>query len=267
MKAIFKKLLLLTTVVFTAASVQFAQPDKIKELPGKKFVGESANYETRFSKFISFSVAELVITTSLAPNGSDLIIKGDAVSKGTLIKIARFSFVQNYVSTVDLNGFKILKTVKHDEQKERVRDSEAIFDYGQKQVTYVETDPKNPNRPPSRIASDIDEPMNDISSSIFALRLLPFAVGKRFEIPVSDSGVVYRIPVPVTARELVKTAIGKVWCWRVEPEVFGNGRLVEQKGKLVIWVTDDDRRIPVKARIDASIGKVEIKIKDYKKTP
>ncbi|MBK8305197.1 MAG: DUF3108 domain-containing protein [Chloracidobacterium sp.] len=266
MKAVFFKILLLAMVVLSAALVQFAQPET-KDAPGKVFVGESAKYEARFSKLISFSIAELTITASLAPNGNDLIINGDAVSKGTLIKIARFSFLQNYVSTVDLKDFRILKTTKHDVQKERVRDSEAIFDYGQKRVTYVETDPKDANRPPRRIASDIDETMHDISSAIFAMRLLPLVVGKRFELPVSDSGVVYRVPIAVTGRELIKTAIGKVWCVRVEPEVFGPGRLIEQKGKLVIWVTDDDRRIPVKAQIDASIGKVEIKIKEYKKTP
>lgn len=266
MKGVFFRILFLTAVTLTSVSAQFAQPET-KDSPGRVFVGETLKYDARFSKFISFSVAELTLTAALAPNGTDLIISGNAVSKGTLIKIARFSFLQQYVSTVDLKDFRILKTTKHDVQKERVRDSEAIFDYGQKRVTYIETDPKDPTRPPHRIASDIDETMNDISSAIFALRLLPLAVGKRFEMPISDSGVVYKIPVAVTARELIKTAIGKVWCVRVEPEVFGTGRLIEQKGKLVIWVTDDDRRIPVKSRIDASIGKVEIKIKEYKKTP
>ncbi|MBK7394264.1 MAG: DUF3108 domain-containing protein [Chloracidobacterium sp.] len=266
MKAVFFKIILITTVALTSVSVQFAQPE-VKETPGRMFVGETAKYEARFSKFISFSVAELTITASLAPNGSDLIINGDAVSKGTLIRMFGFSFLQQYVSTVDLKDFRILKTTKHDVQKERVRDSEAIFDYGQKRVSYTETDPKDPNRPPRRIASDIDETMNDISSAIFAMRMLPLAVGKRYELPVSDSGVVYKVPIAVTRRELIKTAIGKVWCVRVEPEVFGTGRLIEEKGKLVIWVTDDDRRVPVKAQIDASIGKVGIKIKEYKKTP
>ena len=266
MKSVFFKSLLVMAVVLTSVLAQFAQPET-KDAPGKVFVGEMGKYEARFSKFISFSVAELTLTASLSPDGSDLIISGEAVSKGTLIKIARFSFLQQYSSTIDLKDFKILRSTKHDVQKERVRDSEAIFDYGQKRVTYVETDPKDPTRPPRRIASDIDDPMNDIASGIFAMRLLPLAVGKRFELPISDSGVVYRIPIAVTRRELLKTAIGKVWCVRVEPEVFGPGRLIEQEGKLVIWVTDDDRRIPVKAQINASIGKVEIKIKEYKKTP
>ncbi|MEQ1924381.1 MAG: DUF3108 domain-containing protein, partial [Pyrinomonadaceae bacterium] len=252
MKAIFQKLLMLATFVLAAVTVQFAQPET-KEFPGKKFAGESGEYEAKYSKIISFSIAELKIQTSLAPNGNDLIIKGDATSKGTLAKMFSYSFVQNYVSTVDLNGFKILKTVKHDVQKERVRDGEAIFDYGQKRVTYVETDPKDPNRPPRRIASDIDETMNDISSAVFAMRLLPREVGRRSEIPLSESGIVYRVPLAVTRRELVKTDIGKLWCFRVEPDIFGPGRLIEEKGKLVIWVTEDERRIPVKAQVNVSV--------------
>jgi hypothetical protein len=58
-----------------------------------------------------------------------------------------------------------------------------------------------------------------------------------------------------------KTEIGKVMCFRVEPLVFGTGRLVEGKGSMVIWITDDARRLPVRSQVNASIGKIEIKIK------
>ncbi|MCU1289858.1 MAG: hypothetical protein JWN60_2087, partial [Acidobacteria bacterium] len=47
-----------------------------------------------------------------------------------------------------------------------------------------------------------------------------------FEVSISDSGLVYKIPVRVTARELQKTIYGKIWCFRVEPEVFGTNRLI-----------------------------------------
>ena len=49
-------------------------------------------------------------------------------------------------------------------------------------------------------------------------------------------------------------------CFRVEPDVFGTGRLVEGKGSMIIWITDDARRIPVRSQVNASIGKIEIKI-------
>ena len=77
---------------------------------------------------------------------------------------------------------------------------------------------------------------------------------------VSDSGLVYKVPVKVTARERQKTEIGKVWCWRVEPQVFGPGRLIEREGSMIIWITDDARRIPVRSQVNSSIGRFEIKI-------
>jgi hypothetical protein len=37
--------------------------------------------------------------------------------------------------------------------------------------------------------------------------------------------------------------------------------MVEDKGKLTIWITDDARRLPVRARIDTNFGKVDVKLK------
>jgi hypothetical protein len=85
-------------------------------------------------------------------------------------------------------------------------------------------------------------------------------VGETFNLKISDSGLVYDVPVRVTARERQKTDIGKVMCFRIEPDVFGPGRLVESDGKMVIWITDDARRIPVRSQVNASIGKIDIKI-------
>lgn len=259
---LLNKLILLAFVCVGVIGISAQPPDPATQ-PGRIFAGETLKYDGKFNKLkISFSVAELSFVSSLAANGNDLIIKGEAISKGTLTKLFRYSFLQQYESTVDLNGFRILKTVKHDVQKERVRDSEAIFDYGQKRVTFVETDPKDKMRPPRTIASEISSEMNDIISGIWSLRLRQLKEGTRFDISISDSGIVYKVPVAVTKREQLGTVLGKVWCLRVEPEVFGPGKLIEQQsGKMVIWMTDDARHIPVKTQINASIGKIEIKLK------
>ena len=102
---------------------------------------------------------------------------------------------------------------------------------------------------------------HDLISAIYALRRLPFAVGKTFELTISDSGLVYKVPIRVTGREMQKSILGKNWCWRVEPEVFGENRMIEQKGDMTIWITDDARRIPVRSRIDSEIGRIEVKLK------
>jgi hypothetical protein len=226
-------------------------------------VGESLAYEVKLSKaiFRGISVADINFSLTRASNGKDYLIKTDAKSKGSLTKLFRFSFLQLFESTVDAEKFRVLKTTKRDEQGERVRDSEAFFDYQDRRVTYIETDPNDRMRPPRKIASTIDDGAQDLISGIYTLRRLPLAVGKSFQITVSDSGLVYKIPVRVTAREVQNTALGKIVCFRVEPEVFGANRVIEQKGAMTIWIMDDPRRIPVRATINSDGYKIEVKLK------
>lgn len=262
MKFQFLKSIIVTALFAVTAVAQPAPTPNASNAAGRMFAGETLNYDGKLNKIVNgISVGEISFTASAAPGSNELLIKSEAVSKGTLLKLFRFSFLQQYESTVDLANFQILKTTKHDVQKERVRDSEAVFDYREKRVTYVETDPKDRNRPPRRIASEIGDRISDMISAIYSLRLMPLAVGKRFELTLSDSGLVYKVPVVVTARELQKSVIGKVWCFRVEPEIFGQNRLIERTGKMVIWMTDDPRHTPVHAQINTEYGKIDIKLK------
>ena len=256
----FIRLLLILFVALTVSFRVSAQNRPFK-------TGEKLVYEAKFSKIIKgLSVADLSFTVADAPNNKDLLIKSEAASKGTLPKLLRFSFLQQLSSTIDGGSdFRILESVKHDVQKERVRDSVAVFNYAEKTVKYVENDPKDTSRPPRNIASEISNPTHDLISGIYALRLLPLAVNQTFELSISDSGLVYKIPVRVTAREQQKTALGKFWCFRLEPEVFGANRFIEKDGSFIIWMTDDARRLPVRAQINTEISnlkvRVEVKIK------
>lgn len=225
--------------------------------------GESLTYEGKFSKaiFRGIGVADFNFTVERAANKRDYSVKTEAKSKGTLSKILNFDFYQRIESTIDDKNFNILNTVKRDEQDNRVRESEALFDYKNRRVVYVETDPNDAARAPRSVASPIKEDTQDLVSALYALRRLPLAVGEKFEVTVSDSGLVYKVPVRVTARELQKSVLGKTWCFRVEPEIFGENRLIEQKGSLIIWISDDHRRLPVRAQINANIGRIEVKLK------
>jgi hypothetical protein len=244
-------------VVLGVACAVYAQQNN-----ADRFIGEQLSYEGKVNRFkLSLAIADLTFTVSRPSGSYNLEIKTEATSKGTMLKLFRYSFLQQYTSIIDPATFRVLSTTKHDVQKQRVRDSEAVFDYGAKRVTYVETDPKDQSRPPRRIASEIGDRMNDMVSAIYAVRLRTLAVGDKFDLSVSDSGLVYKVPVSVTKRERLSTPTGKQWCMRLEPDLFGPGRLIERKGKMILWVTDDERRVPVRADIDSEHGKVEIKLK------
>jgi hypothetical protein len=259
----FKSFLSLAFILAFAAAV-FAQQAQ----PKSYVLGEVLTYEGKFSKIIKgIAVADLSFSVGSAENGKDYLIKSEAKSKGSLIRLLRFSFLQQMQSTVDALKLHVLKSVKHDVQNERVRDSEAIFDYDSEKVTYTETDPNDAMRAPRTVASEIETNTQDFITGIYSLRSMPLAVGKTFEVIISDSGLVYKVPVRVTARVLQKSILGKLWCFRLEPEVFGEKRLIGQKGSMIIWITDDTRRIPVRGQINATIGRVEIKLKSISYTP
>lgn len=260
------KKLILSLLIVLALNCFYVFAQSSAKNESYKF-GETLIYEAKFSRAILPPIvfADLNFTVQGAPDGRNYLIKSEAKSKGTLAKLAGYKFYQNIQSTVDAEKLQILKSVKRDDQGERVRDSEAIFDYANKKVTYVETDPNDAARPPRRVASPITNNTQDLVSAIYTVRYLPLAVGKTFEVVVSDSGLVYKVPVRVTARERQKTILGKIWCYRVEPEVFGANRIVDEKdGKMILWITDDARRIPVRTQLSASVGKIEVKLKEMK---
>ena len=257
MICLLKKTTFAAVAIWLLASAVFAQKDvKLPFAPG-----ETLTYEAKLSKIISgLPIADLTFVVSDGPAG-ELQIKADAKSKGTLLKLAHYSFLYSFASSIDTSQFRINSTERKSTEKERVRNGEAKFDYAEKRVTYVETDPAEPMKPPRKIASGIEDKTQDVVSGIYSLRLLPLAVGKRFNLTISDSGLVYDVPVQVSAREMQKTVVGNVWCFRVEPDVFGPGRMIEDKGKMSIWVTDDARRIPVRSRIDTSYGRVDVRLR------
>ncbi|HCA58649.1 MAG TPA: hypothetical protein DEP46_11765 [Blastocatellia bacterium] len=276
MKGLFKTILLAAAAsVSLGIGIAVAQPNGANGVAATKpaaaslpfKTGETLTYEGKLNKIIrGISVAELTFTVGETTEGNDFIINAEARSKGTLLKLFRFSFLQKIDTTIERDGFYAQKTVKLDVQKDRVRNSEALFDYTERRVTYVETDPKEPMRPPRRIASDLESEAHDLVSAIYSLRLRPMKVGDAFMVPVSDSGLVYYVPVRVTGREQQKTIFGKVWCFKVEPQVFGPERMIEREGSMEIWMTDDARRIPVRSRVKSNFGTIEIRLREAANT-
>lgn len=264
MKPFVRISLLFLVAAFASLGVS-AQPEKpAKALPFAS--GETLTYEGKISRLaFGISIADVVFTAEQVPDSTNYRIRVKAISKGTLLKLFRFSFLQDYESIVDFDAQRVIRSSKHDVQKERIRDSVADFDYAEKRVTYVETDPKDANRPPRRIASKIESPMYDLVTGIYSIRPMNLSVGQSFDVALSDSGLVYNVPVRITKRERQKTIFGKVWCWRLEPVVFGNGRLIEQKGNMIIWLTDDNRKIPVRAHLNTTYGEVDIRLKSATK--
>ena len=128
-------------------------------------------------------------------------------------------------------------------------------------------DPKDPTRPPRVVTSEFTGSVHDILSAIYFLRTQPLQVGKNFELPISDSGQVYKVPVRVLEKKRMKTVVGRVDALLIEAELFGQRGMIEGEGKFFMWLTDDARRIPVSVKIKSEYGTFDIKLKKFTHTP
>lgn len=247
-------------LILAAAYGVPAQPSKADPFPFA--AGERLTYEGKINKFgVSVTIGDMIFEVAEL-SAEKVRLKVEARSRGTMLKLFRYSFLQTMDTNADPKSLFAFDSKKHDVQKEKIRDSVTTFNYDRKMVTWVETNPEEPARSPRTIASDLTGPTHDIVTGIYFLRTLPLALNFSTTIDVSDSGLVYKIPIRVVARERQKTIFGNIWTWRVEPEMFGPGRFFDQKGKMEIWITDDARHIPVRARVSAEVGKVDIKLKE-----
>lgn len=193
-----------------------------------------------------------------------LRLTGEVSSKGFFSKLFNLRFREWMESIVEPASFTVHRTKRIDEQGKRKRISEAIFANGM--VSWTEHDPNNPGNPPRKADAPFTGQVQDILSAIYFLRTQPLTAGKNLELTISDSGRVYKVPVRVMEKKRIKTVLGRVNALRVDPDLFGPGGMLDKKGHISIWYTDDNRRIPVKARIKTEYGTFEVTLRKINRT-
>ncbi len=257
-------------VVVALAAAATAFPQTKTTAPFSFSRGEELIYQAEFSRALlrGVDVAEFRFT-SVSENisrgtGKDetpiVRLTGDVKSKGFFLRLVGFSFHQRVESVAELEPFTVLKTRKLEEQGKRIRDLAAVFDHEVRKVTWTIRD-SNQNQAPQASTTDFSEPIQDVLTVIYFLRTQKLEPGKSFEVPISDAGRVFTMSVNAVERKQLNTVLGRVKTVRVEPNLFGDTRLVRARGALSIWLTDDDRHIPVKAQLKVDIGTFDIKLK------
>ncbi|SRR6266516_2910200 len=274
MKLLSSKCLALLTCIALAFAICAVPPVLGQRSMGREArafeIGEELVYEAEFTRAVlrkldiadfHFTAIRVTPRDTIGGSSSSLRLTGDVATKGFFSKLFNLRIHQHIESSVDPIAFSVVRTNKLDEQGKRVRVSEAVFDRRVGRITWTERDPNHPQQEPRVATAAFAGAVQDIVSAIYFVRAQPLEVGKGFEVQVSDSGRVYGLPVTVVERRRMKTVLGNIGVIRLDPEIFGENRLVRGNGKFSIWLSDDERRIPVRARLSNSTGTFEIKLK------
>jgi len=234
---------------------------------------EELFYEAEFNRSLlrGLNVAEFRLRSSRAPvtpetkstvDSYSLVLSADVVSKGFFTRLFNLNFREQIQSTVEASTFTLQKNNMLDEQGKRVRTSESTYDRSKGKLSWSQRDPNNPSAEPRQAIADFSGQLQDVLSAIYYIRTQPLVVGKRFEVFIGESGRVYRVPINVVERKSMKTVLGKVKVLRVEPQLFGPNNIIDgEKGEFIFWITDDERHIPVSARVKTEYGTFDIKLK------
>jgi len=134
------------------------------------------------------------------------------------------------------------------------------FHWRKNQVTHTQHD----------ITEYFDVPAGHLSviDAFLAVRNLDLKAGQSLSVPIFDSRKRYEIQVNIMdKKEILKTPWGeKVRCIVVNPKLKTAG-IFTNKGEMTLWMTDDERHIPIKLMAKIKFGRIFAHLTNYKSTP
>ncbi len=164
-----------------------------------------------------------------------------------------FFKVRDRVETfVDMDGIFPWKFEKH------IREGKFQSD------KYVEYDQYHHLVVMDKDTLSVQEYIQDVLSSFYYIRTIPLVVGKSVDIDNYGDGKIYPLKILVHKKQRIQVPAGTFDCIVVEPVMRVEG-IFNQTGRLAIWLTDDERRIPVLMKSKIVIGSIDARLKKIEK--
>lgn len=152
---------------------------------------------------------------------------------------------------LDMEGdYCALGTTLDAMERTRHRETKVIYDYSKGKASYVERDLIK-NSVMKTAETEIPACTHDIIGALHKLRTLKLEPGQSTMMAVSDGKKSASARIEAQQSEQIKTTAGTFNTVRYEAFVFG-GVLYARKAQLLIWISDDPRRLPVQIRIRLS---------------
>jgi hypothetical protein len=260
----------------------FALPDKTPGISGKTV--EEARYDaghrsTSAARSAGPSVKKISL---LIPRASKEIFDYDiswlgiyagnatleAVDDNGLFKITSrvhsspfvsvFYKVEDYARCLIRDGRPVNFWIRQHEGRYR-SNKETVFDADTGNITFFNylKNSKHKHTIKDRVAWDV-------MSGFYYLRTLPLEIGKSVYIDIFDSNKFYKAEVSVLRKEKIKVPdMGAVETILVKPVLKSEG-LFRKKGDILVWLTDDERRIPVRVETKVPVGSVVAVLRNFK---
>jgi hypothetical protein len=109
---------------------------------------------------------------------------------------------------------------------------------------------------------EIPEASHDNLSSLYAMRNMDFTVGDSLVIRVFEGKKNWELVIDVLAEEEIEVKAGKFRTMKIHPKLKFEG-IFRRKGELHIWMTDDERHMPVLMKSKVNVGSINAELVRY----
>ena len=110
---------------------------------------------------------------------------------------------------------------------------------------------------------DVPRDVQDLASALLFLRLQPLAPGMRFEYPVFHGTSSFALLAEVQGTERVNTPAGQFDALRIKVRL-GLGDKFKTKRDSYVWLSNDERHIPVRMSAEFAVGSMTATLSSYR---
>ncbi len=222
--------------------------------------GEQLSFDLSWNIFTAGGINATLTRVPDSPGDSYRVL-ATATSRGFVSLL--FAVDDEYQSFFNAQTLCSERLTKKINEGRRHKDTRLVFDSGRKLALLDERDLARPSSPPKHVEQSIPACVEDVISAFYTIRRQPLRVGATIALPINDGSKTVDVRVEVQALEKVKVPFGERMAYRLEPTVFG-GALLKRRGRMLIWISDDDRRLPLRIKATIAVGTISADLRSVK---
>ncbi len=213
-------------------------------------VGETLTYDITWG---IFTVGKSLVTTQWVKHEDGRVLLAIRFETRTNGIVEKLYPVEDYNETlIDIESFLPVRNLRQSRQGRRQQHEVVKFDHRAGKA-YFESILKNKKK-----EIDIQPDTRDIISLMYFIRSKAFKVGTEEQMKVFTDEKVYDLFLKIARKDKVNLdKYGDVASLRFDPEAAFDGLFV-RKGKMLIWVSDDARKLCTKIAAEVPVAKIRI---------
>lgn len=225
----------------------------------------ATDHQNRSSKFINEKMKFNIYWMGIYAGSASVFVRGNSESIKISSEVNSASFISNFYYVNDKaesileNGKPKYFRLVQIEGKYR-GDKEIKFDYNSGEIVFI-----NHIKNKMSVHKGINKVFMDVLSGFFYFRTFQLDKNKPIFIDIFDSDKFATVEIKILKEESIETSDGKeIKALLIKPELTTEG-LFKRKGDIFIWISNDERKIPLKIETKVNVGKITAELKEYKK--